>query len=66
LANQTATEAFTNIRTIAAFGMESKVAELYGEKLGAPTRMARKRAISSGERQWHPLPHSLHTGGRGS
>jgi ABC-type multidrug transport system fused ATPase/permease subunit len=50
LANQTATEAFTNIRTIAAFGMESKVAELYGEKLGAPTRMSRKRAISSGER----------------
>ena len=29
---------------------ESKVAELYGEKLGAPTRMSRKRAISSGER----------------
>ncbi|GAB4820940.1 hypothetical protein N2152v2_007986 [Parachlorella kessleri] len=47
-ANQTAAEALSNIRTIAAFGMEHQVFNLYGEKLLGPTKEARKRASNSG------------------
>lgn len=47
-ANQTASEAFTNIKTIAAFGMEGQVAALYAEKLEEPTREAGRRSNTGG------------------
>lgn len=47
-ANQTATEAISAIRTVAAFGMEHEVSSLYGQKLERPTRQARDRSVSTG------------------
>eukprot|EP00887_Chlorella_sp_A99_P002677 scaffold6.g2677.t1 len=47
-ANQTASEAFTNIRTIAAFGMEGQVSALFAEKLKKPTKEAVRRANTGG------------------
>ncbi|KAL4457545.1 hypothetical protein ABPG75_012410 [Micractinium tetrahymenae] len=47
-ANQTASEAFTNIRTIAAFGMERQVSELYATKLEKPTKEAQHRSNAAG------------------
>lgn len=48
-ANQTASEAFSGIRTVAAFSMQQQMAELYGEKLARPVEEARGRAHSSGK-----------------
>ncbi|EFN58606.1 hypothetical protein CHLNCDRAFT_34209 [Chlorella variabilis] len=47
-ANQTASEALTNIKTIAAFGMEGQVSELYAKKLRVPTLEARRRSNTAG------------------
>jgi len=47
-ANQTASEAFTSIRTIAAFDMEHQVGELYAGKLRQPTAESQKRANWAG------------------
>ena len=47
-ANQTASESFTSIRTIAAFGMEDGVAELYESKLKEPTAESQRRANWAG------------------
>ena len=47
-ANQTAAEAICNIRTIAAFGMEGQVSQLYATKLEAPTKEATKRSNAAG------------------
>ena len=47
-ANQTAAEALSSIRTVAAFGMEQQMSSRYSEKLERPTTEARRRAHSSG------------------
>ena len=47
-ANQTASEAFGNIRTIAAFSMEAKVAELFDAQLKKPAKESRTRALAAG------------------
>lgn len=47
-ANQTASEAFSSIRTVAAFCMEDKVADLYKEQLREPTKSARQRILFAG------------------
>lgn len=47
-ANQTASEAFGNIRTIAAFSMEGKVAELFDAQLKKPAKESRTRALAAG------------------
>ena len=47
-ANQTASEAFTSIRTVAAFNMEDQVAALYEDALRQPTAESRKRANWAG------------------
>jgi len=47
-ANAIASEAFTSIRTVAAFGMEGQVARLYAKQLEGPTKSSKGRIISSG------------------
>eukprot|EP00742_Colponemidia_sp_Colp-10_P003632 GILJ01003866.1.p1 GENE.GILJ01003866.1~~GILJ01003866.1.p1 ORF type:complete len:1310 (-),score=238.99 GILJ01003866.1:288-4217(-) len=47
-AGKVAGEAVTNARTVAAFGNEDKVLELYSEKMVLPTRTGIKRARVSG------------------
>lgn len=47
-ANETAAEAFSNIRTIAAFQMEHSVGMLYSRLLQAPTQTSSRRAQASG------------------
>jgi ATP-binding cassette subfamily B (MDR/TAP) protein 1 len=46
-ANRAASEAFTAIKTVAAFGMEEQLAGMYRRLLAAPTAKAKKRIISS-------------------
>jgi ATP-binding cassette subfamily B (MDR/TAP) protein 1 len=47
-ANQTASEAFSAIRTISAFNMQDQMAELYRKNLEKPTAESRKRAWWAG------------------
>jgi len=47
-ANQTASEAFASIRTVAAFNMEDQVADLYQEQLKEPTKSAKGRIFFAG------------------
>lgn len=47
-ANQTAAEAFSNIRTVAAFQMETSVGALYCRLLKEPTQTSARRAQVSG------------------
>ena len=46
-ANRAASEAFTAIKTVAAFGMEEQLAGMYKRLLAAPTAKAKKRIVSS-------------------
>eukprot|EP00898_Chlorokybus_atmophyticus_P004111 jgi/Chlat1/4700/Chrsp3S05626 len=47
-ANGVASEAVGNIRTVAAFGAEDKMLELYSEQLKKPTQLGRRRSHVSG------------------
>ena len=47
-ANQTATEAFASIRTVAAFSLARPLCDLYRNLLVAPSRMSARRAHTSG------------------
>lgn len=46
-ANRAASEAFTAIKTVAAFGIEEQLAGMYKRLLAAPTAKAKKRIVSS-------------------
>ena len=47
-ANQTATEAFSSIRTVAAFSLAGPLSQLYRQLLVAPTRVGARRAHING------------------
>lgn len=47
-ANQTATEAFSSIRTVAAFSLAKPLSTLYGDLLKAPTKVGARRAHVNG------------------
>lgn len=47
-ANQTASEAMGSIRTIAAFGMQDQICELYNEGMVGPEKTVRKKANTAG------------------
>eukprot|EP00891_Asterochloris_glomerata_P003655 jgi/Astpho2/3655/e_gw1.00059.3.1_t len=47
-ANQTASEAVSSIRTVAAFGMQDQIARLYELQLSAPTKKIERSAQVSG------------------
>jgi ATP-binding cassette subfamily B (MDR/TAP) protein 1 len=48
VASATAAEAFSSVRTVAAFGMEGQVSSLYERSLKLPTQKSRKRAHFGG------------------
>lgn len=47
LSNAVASEAFLNVRTVAAFGAERDATELYAGKLAEPLRRAKQRGLAS-------------------
>lgn len=47
-ANHVASEAFSGIKTITAFGMQTGVSKLYDRELEVPTKQGRRRAAASG------------------
>ena len=47
-ANQTAAEAVASIRTVAAFGLQGQVSELYEQQLQQPTKSIEKTSHTSG------------------
>ena len=47
-ANQTAAEAVASIRTVAAFGLQGQVSQLYEQQLQQPTKSIEKTSHTSG------------------
>lgn len=47
-ANQTAAEAVSSIRTVAAFSLQVQVSQLYEQQLVMPTKMIKRSSQTSG------------------